>query len=359
MNPRDPIPAPVVTYAYTDPPPPGVAREVAPGVHWVRMPLPFALEHINLWLLEDGPGWTIVDCGYGTAQTKSHWDRLFETTLAGRPVRRILVTHFHPDHFGLAEWLAARTGAPVHITVAEFESAHAWFSGLPGYTREAFFELYHEHGLEPVDDMGDFLRGNLYQKGVPGVPERCTRLTDGERFAIGRREWRVVTGHGHSPDHAALHCEALDVLISGDMVLPRISTNVSVQPTHPDADPLREFLDSLVRYAALDRDTLVLPSHGLPFRGLAARAAALRAHHDARLDELRRACATPQHAAALMPLLFPRRLDLHQTFFAMGETLSHLQYLVHSGELRHFRAGERSFFVAHDAPELPQTSTGR
>jgi glyoxylase-like metal-dependent hydrolase (beta-lactamase superfamily II) len=313
------------------------------------MPLPFALEHINLWLLEDGASWTIVDCGYGTAETRSHWDRLFATTLAGRPVGRILVTHFHPDHFGLAEWLAARTGAPVHITVAEFESAHAWFGGLPGYSREAFFELYREHGLVPVDDMSAFLRGNLYRQGVRSVPERCTRLADGERLAIGGREWRVVTGHGHSPDHAALMCEELDVLISGDMVLPRISTNVSVQPTHPDADPLREFLESLARYAALDRDTLTLPSHGLPFRGLAARAAELRIHHEARLDELRRACGEPRHAAELMPLLFSRQLDMHQTFFAMGETLAHLQYLVHAGEARTFRAGERSFFVAQTA----------
>lgn len=306
-------------------------REVVPGIFWLRMPLPFALDHINLWLLADDDGWTIVDCGFGNDATRDLWQAIFDAHLGGKPVTRIVVTHFHPDHFGLAAWLAERWNADVHMTEPEFATARAWFDAGPLHRREAHAALFRLHGLELPEPTAQ--RQNLFKRGVPALPSSIIPLRDASRLRIKGREWRVITGYGHSPEHAALYCEAAGVLIAGDMVLPRISTNVSVQPYLPEGDPLGRFLDSLDRYEQLDATTLVLPSHGLPFYGLHERIAALKSHHVARLEELVAACHAPRMAAQLMPVMFKRPLDAQQTIFAMGETLSHINYLHQRGEL--------------------------
>lgn len=321
-------------YPFADPPLPGTLRELAPGVHWLRMPLPFALEHINLWPLADGDGWTIVDCGFGSDLTRELWLAIFARHLGGRPVTRIVVTHFHPDHVGLAGWLADRWQAPVLMTAPEFASAQAWHASCDPFTRDAHLAMFEQHGLMLASAPKPQSRDNLFRRGVPDLPARITPLHDDEALQINGREWRVVAGYGHSPEHAALACADLGVLIAGDMVLPRISTNVSVQPHLPDADPLGQFLASLERYSALDASTLVLPSHGLPFYGLRERVRLLQQHHADRLDELQRACNEPRTSAEVMPILFKRVLDAQQTFFAMGETLSHLNYLRSNGQLR-------------------------
>ena len=329
-----------VNYAYTHPPKPGALQEVAPGVFWLRMPLPFALEHINLWLLADGDGWTIVDCGFGTDETRALWRQIFASSLNGRPVTRIVVTHFHPDHFGLAAWLTDKWRAPVLMTRPEYASAQAWHTSQDLFTRIAYFELFRQHGLPLGPDSGAPPRENLFRRGVSAIPAAVTHLEDGARLEINGRAWRVVAGYGHSPEHAALACDEFGVLIAGDMVLPRISTNVSVQPHLPDADPLGLFLDSLTRYAELDPGTLVLPSHGLPFHGLRPRVKSLHDHHASRLDELLAACAAPRTGAESMPVIFKRTLDAQQTFFAMGETLSHLNYLQHRGQVARTRGDD-------------------
>jgi glyoxylase-like metal-dependent hydrolase (beta-lactamase superfamily II) len=321
-----------IDYPYAQPPSPGALIEVAAGVFWLRMPLPFALEHINLWLLADNEGWTIVDCGFGTDESRALWRNIFATSLCGRPVTRVIVTHFHPDHFGLASWLADEWRVPVHITGPEFAAAQGWFAAHELHRRDAHVALFKSHGLEFADEQ-PLHRENLFKRGVPALPASIVELQDGQQLNINGCDWRVITGYGHSPEHAALHCAESGVLIAGDMVLPRISTNVSVQASAPDADPLGRFLDSLARYAELDAQTLVLPSHGLPFRGLRERIAALAQHHAERLDELLVACAQPQTGAQMMPVIFKRELDAHQTMFAMGETLSHINYLHQRGRL--------------------------
>jgi glyoxylase-like metal-dependent hydrolase (beta-lactamase superfamily II) len=192
--------------------------------------------------------------------------------------------------------------------------------------------MFRSHGLDLADDSAVH-RKNLFKRGVPALPAAIVPLHDAESLTINGREWRVITGYGHSPEHAALHCPDLNVLIAGDMVLPRISTNVSVQPATPDADPLGHFLDSLTRYAELDAATLVLPSHGLPFYGLRERIATLKQHHADRLDELVAVCGEPRTGAQMMPVIFKRVLDAQQTLFAMGETLSHINYLHRRGQL--------------------------
>jgi glyoxylase-like metal-dependent hydrolase (beta-lactamase superfamily II) len=333
------------TLAYPHPTPPATGREtiVAPGVSWLRMPLPFALDHINLWLIEDGAAWTAVDTGIGLDPVKAAWLEI----LATHKLSRLIVTHFHPDHLGLAAWLQERTGAPLWITQGEYLTAQMVYHQVAGYAVAATLDFFRGHGLDGARIAAQQARGNAYARVVPGIPPTFQPLWEGEDTTIGRHRWRVMVGHGHAPEHASLYCDDLHVLISGDMLLPRISTNIGVFAGVPDANPLAWFLASLDRLRALPEDTLVLPSHGLPFRGLHARVAQLQAHHADRCDDLLRACAEPKSAAELLPVLFPREItDPHQTFFAMGEAVAHLNYLeqarrlervVENGIIRHVK----------------------
>jgi glyoxylase-like metal-dependent hydrolase (beta-lactamase superfamily II) len=326
----------VLDYPFAAPPVPGEVVEVAPRILWLRMPLPFALDHINLWLLEEDDGATLVDCGYGNEATRAIWERHFATTLSSHGLKRIIATHCHPDHVGNAAWLATRFAVPVTMTHAEFLTAHAIFGERAGHGVASTVDLFRRHGMANDHLAALTGRGNAYRRGVPDLPESFDRLLDGDERQAGDTTWRIVEGHGHSPEHASLFSAERGVLISGDMLLPKISTNVSVWASEPDGDPLGRFLASIAAFETLPTETLVLPSHGLPFRGIAVRVAQLRAHHVARLDELSAAvisAASPLTAADLVPVLFRRELDLQQRFFAMGEAIAHLNRLWHSRRL--------------------------
>jgi len=328
---------PQLDYPIAAPPAPGSACAVAPGVLWIRMPLPFALDHINLWLLAEHDGWTLVDCGYGDTTTRALWEAHFAQTLGGRPITRIIATHFHPDHLGNAAWLMSRFGCAVVMTPAEFLTAHAVLEQCTAYSHADVCALFAAHGMAPGSVAALATRGNNYRRGVPEVPDRFESMLDGDDLVAGGSSWRVVCGHGHSPDHASLHSAARGLLISGDMLLPRISTNVSTAPAEPDGDPLARFLDSIAASATLPPDTLVLPSHGLPFRGIALRVAQLQTHHAERLTELEAAVAaatSPVSASEMLPVLFRRELDLQQRFFAMGEAIAHLNHLWHRNRIK-------------------------
>jgi glyoxylase-like metal-dependent hydrolase (beta-lactamase superfamily II) len=322
-------------FPHPTPPAPGETLAVAPGVHWLRMPLPFALDHINLWLLEDEhdgrPAWTIVDTGYGLAEVQALWQQILDRLDA--PVTRIVVTHFHPDHVGLAQWLQEKTGAPVWMTAGEYLTAHAVFHETSGHGTQPMLDQFRRHGLGGERLAALAKRANSYARGVPALPHTYRRLLDGDALSIGGRSWRVRVGYGHSPEHASLYCADNGVLISGDMLLPKISTNISVFAVTPAADSLAQYLDSLDRYGDLPAATLALPSHGLPFRGIHARVAAQHAHHAERLDVLAAACGEPKSAADLLATLFPRELDTHQVMFAMGEAIAHLNRLEYAGTL--------------------------
>ncbi len=321
-----------IDYAYTAPPRPGSAIEVAPGIHWLRMPLPFALDHINLWLLEEPGGWTLVDCGIANDTTRALWETHFAGTLGGRPILRIIATHCHPDHLGNAAWLSERFGCPVSMTHGEFMSAHAIIDERAAHGPRETCELFGLHGMAPEDVASLTARGNLYRCLVPVAPATYRRIQGGDRIQAGDTHWDVIPGFGHSSEHASLHDTARRVLISGDMLLPKISTNVAVWPSDPDGDPLGRFLASLDAFDALPPDTLVLPSHGFPFRGIVPRTRQLHAHHADRLGELEQAIAAKGNsvtAAQMVPVLFRRELDLQQRFFAIGETIAHLNYLWH------------------------------
>jgi glyoxylase-like metal-dependent hydrolase (beta-lactamase superfamily II) len=326
-------------------PAPGRLHEVAPGVFWARMPLPFALDHINLWLLEDEldgrAGWTVVDCGVATDATRAAWEQLFAGELAGQPVLRVIATHCHPDHVGLSGWLCQRFDAPFWATAGEFGFARMMAAALPGVDGPSAIPHFERHGLTDATMLEQMRsRRNYYPSLVPAVPDAYVRMQDGQQFSIGGARWRVITGYGHSPEHAALYCEQLNVLISGDMVLPRISTNVSVFAVEPLGNPLQQYLDSLGKYADLPGDTLVLPSHGKPFRGLHTRIAQLGGHHAERLAEVMAACAVPRSAVDIVPVMFRRQLDAHQLSFALGEALAHLHKLAADGILRRERGSD-------------------
>ncbi|MFL6671810.1 MAG: MBL fold metallo-hydrolase [Massilia sp.] len=320
-------------------PAPNMLNEVAPGLFWARMPLPFALDHINLWLLRDEvdgrTGWSVVDTGVATDATRAAWEQLFTGQLAGQPVLRVFATHCHPDHVGLSGWLCERFGAPFWTTAGEFGFARMMAAALPGVDGPSAIPHFQRHGLvDPamLEQMGS--RRNYYPSLVPAVPASYVRLQDGQQVTIGKAQWRVITGFGHSPEHASLYCEQLDVLIAGDMVLPRISTNVSVFAVEPEGNPLQLYLDSLRKFGGLPDATLVLPSHGKPFRGLHTRIAQLCAHHAERLAEVVAACAEPKSAVDIVPVMFRRPLDAHQLSFALGEALAHLHKLRADGILR-------------------------
>jgi glyoxylase-like metal-dependent hydrolase (beta-lactamase superfamily II) len=310
---------------------PGEAIPVAAGIWWIRMPLPFALDHINLWILEDGDGFTLVDTGFGVEATFELWEKHFAGVMAGRPVKNVVVTHYHPDHVGSAAWLVEKTGAPFWMTTAEYLSAHAAREDFGGFDRENTLALYVANGL-PREVIPDAARkGKGYSRGVPGMPTRYRRMMHGDKLSIGGHDWEVITVFGHAPEHAALWCASKNVLISGDQVLPRITSNVAVWGNQPDGNPLEAFLTSLGRFVHLPADALVLPSHERVFIGLHTRIAQLHEHHERRLERLLEGCAQPITAFEALPLLFKRKLDEHQIAFAMGEAIAHLHYLLAQG----------------------------
>ena len=308
--------------------------EVAPGILWLRMSLPFALNHINLWGLEDGDGWTLVDTGINREETTEAWQALFDGPLSGRPVKRLIVTHFHPDHMGLAGWLTEKFGIEMWTTETEWQTATTLYYSehseeLVRHSRM----FYHAAGFSKDLMAAVEGRGNPYPTRVSAIPRNYHKIAEGDTIDIGGRGWKVMIGTGHSPEHACLYCADAGVLISGDQILPKITPNVSVWPQHAQQNPLALFLDSLKSFSHLPDDTLTLPSHNWPFLGLIGRLEIMAHHHDERLDDVARACSEPLNAFDVLKHLFKRELDEHQLFFAIGESLAHLHYLMGQGRI--------------------------
>ena len=340
------LPAPVHYPLAEQLPDTGSVTEVAPGIFWLRMALPFALNHINLWLLRDRmphptqsgtvqEGWTAVDCGIDNPATREAWLQLEANVLQGLPILRVLVTHMHPDHVGLAHWLCERWHAPLWISTSEYQAAMLSSNAVTRFDGPLATEFFQAHGWHQAPELAQAMaRMGDYPSMVPQVPRAYVRLMAGAQVHIGERSWQCIAGYGHSPEHMALHDAQGHVLISGDMLLPSISTNISVSSKEPMGNPLALFLDSLERMAHLLDETLVLPSHGRPFTGAATRVQQLRVHHEERLADLLQACSESEPCAhELLPLLFKRTLDGHQTPFAMGEAIAHLNLLWLAGQL--------------------------
>ena len=321
----------------------GQALQVAPGILWIRMALPFALDHINLWLLEDAEetehgtrqGWTAVDCGVTNPGTQDAWRQVFAGPMKGLPILRVVVTHMHPDHMGLAHWLCEQFNAPLFMNATEYQAALLASTGASNFGGKSTQKFFADHGWnDPTDQQQIQARVSYYANMVPKVPESYHRLMEGSQIQIGSNTWECISGWGHSPEHMALYSHRANVLISGDMVLPKISTNVSVYAQEPEANALALFMQSLKKFEGLPSDTLVLPSHGRPFTGLHTRTAQLLKHHEDRLEEVLAACQERAGSAHdMLKVIFKRPLDFHQTTFAIGESVAHLHALWLAGKM--------------------------
>ncbi len=307
--------------------------EIAPGVTWIRMPLPFALNHINLWLLDDEDGWAVVDTGFDSSQTRSAWQHHFTTTMEGREITAVAITHYHPDHFGLAGWLHRLHGAPVAMTRTEWVLANSIYLDTEDRYGQVQGTLYAENGLDKALAATIAKSAGAYRRSLSVLPDSYHRIQDGQEFVVGGRSWKVVIGAGHSPEHACFYCSELDTLISGDMVLPTITPNITLYAAEQETNPLAAFFESLRRLKELPETTLVLPSHGRPFYGLHRRVDQIIAHHKEHLATIIDELSNPKPAAALLPVLFSSCLDIHQSMFAMGEVMAHLAWLEHDGQV--------------------------
>ncbi len=322
-----------LSYPFEATPHRGQALEVAPGVRWLRMRLPMpALNHINVWALEDGPGWTLVDTGMDMEDTVADWQSAFSGALGARPVVRVICTHMHPDHIGMAGWLTRQHDCRLWTTRLEYVICRMLVADTGREAPVDAVRFYHAAGWDDAALEHYRARFGGFGKAVYALPDSYRRVVDGEELEIGGRAWRAVVGRGHSPEHLCLHCPELRVLISGDQVLPRITSNVSVFPTEPDADPLSEWLASLasIRERVSD-DVLVLPSHNEPFRGLHARLDALIAGHEERLASLAAELTTAKRAVDVFGLLFRRRVGVEMLSMATGESVAHLNCLMVRG----------------------------
>jgi len=306
----------------------GALAPIAEGVAWSRLPVPGALGHINVWLLDDGEGFAIVDTGLDIAPARDSWGTLLDGPLAGRSIQRIVVTHYHPDHIGLAGWLAAQSGAPLWMTRGEWLFARMLAADVRDAPPDEAFAYWRAAGWDEGRIAAEAAKGwGRFASVVSPVPVGHRRLRDGDAIRIGAREWRVVVGCGHSPEHACLVDFEGRLMIAGDQVLPRITSNVSLSLSEPEADPLGDWLASIARLRDLPGDLIVLPSHGEPFTGLHVRLDALAEGHRGRLDALHARLTEPKRAIDCFGILFGRRIDDSVYGLATGEALAHLRRL--------------------------------
>lgn len=315
------------------PPEPGAAIEVSAGIQWIRMPLPFALDHINLWVLDDDQSVVLIDSGFAFTKTEDLWRTLFSSVFKGKAPTKLICTHHHPDHMGLAGWLMRTYDIPMLTTEKEWDAFHVWSRMDQAALQETMQSFYRRGGVPEERQHSDLERRRSTKDRMRLDPNGFEKISGCDELDIDGQSWRVIIGTGHAPELAALYATRDGVLISGDQVLPKISPNVSVMPFALDSNPLKDFLDSLARFRQLPADTLVLPSHKLPFYGLHERIDTLTTHHQDRLDDALTACEVPVTAAEATTVLFPRALNDHQYFFALGETLAHLNYLWLDGQL--------------------------
>lgn len=322
-------------FPFPEPPAPGEMCEVAPGIMWARIPLPFQLDHVNVWLIEDDGGWAILDTGTADDQARAAWEALFAGPLSGWRITRVIVTHYHPDHIGLAGWLCERFGAPLLTSQTTYLGCLNISLDPGAFEAKHYFDFYRRHGMSRETAALVATQGHAYLGMVTPLPPTFRRLVAGDRLTLAGRSFDVLSGDGHAPEQIMLYSPQDDLLLAADQVMAKISPNVSVWAVEPDGDPLGLYLRSLATLERdLPEDTLVLPGHRLPFYGLHQRCRELAGHHRERCDLI--AGATRDQArtvAELVPFLFRRELDPHQLSFAFSETHAHVNRMIESGVL--------------------------
>jgi glyoxylase-like metal-dependent hydrolase (beta-lactamase superfamily II) len=310
-------------------PTPGQPEKIADGVYWVRFAMPMSLDHINIWLLEEEAGWTVVDTCLDIPDAKAVWEDLFSGFMQGKPVLRVIATHMHPDHVGLAGWICRKFDCSLWMSREEYLMCRMMAADTGRAAPQAGIDFYRAAGYQPAQLERYKQRFGEFGAAISALPDNFRRLIDGETLQINGRYWVVVVGSGHSPEHVALFCPALKLLISGDQILPKITSNVSVFPTEPEGNPLKVWLRSNGRIRdILPDDVLVLPSHEAPFYGLHTRLTHMLEGHKRDLNKLFDFLSEPRRAVDCFPVLFKRTIDDTVLGMATGEALAHLNCLL-------------------------------
>jgi glyoxylase-like metal-dependent hydrolase (beta-lactamase superfamily II) len=325
-------------YVALEAPAAGASIALENGMRWARIPLPVDLDHINVWLIDNGEGWIIVDTGMAASIGKDAWESIDRDVFAARPVSGIFVTHMHPDHIGLAAWLQDRFHVPVMMSARTRQIAALLTEPVPPSETARAAAFFRSHGLADFAAVQPIFRPERMSTIVSGMPTVEREIGDGEMLRFGGSEWLAMETNGHAEGHLCLSNAAAHVLISGDQVLPTISSNISYTWRNDDLNPLGSYLSSLERLRKLPADTFVLPSHGRPFRGLRHRIDDLLQHHVEQLDKLVKACVEPKTATELLSVMFRRTLKGIHLFLAFAEVLAHLEYLVHAGRAERVEA---------------------
>ena len=345
-----------LVYPFEQPPKYGTSLEVAPGVRWLRMPLPMSLDHINLYLLEGEQGWTIVDTGIRGEETRNLWEDIFASELNGKPVDQIICTHMHPDHTGQAGFLSERWRAPLMMSYSEYYQSRLMGTMMRDGGHWQMIDYFDRAGMSPdfLERMAEMRNSFAPEPEDLPVPPSYVRLTDGQEIAIGQGTWQVITGKGHSPEHVCLYNRQEKLLVSGDQILPVITSNVSVMPTEPFADPLTGWLESHEKFkTALPNDVLVLPAHNEPFYGVQERLQDLIDHHEDRMLIIEENCVEPRMAVDLLPHLFKRKLEGQSMFMGLGECIAHLNCLLVRGRIKRTQEGPHYLYRSIDST-LPE-----
>lgn len=322
--------SPLLTFFVDEAPEAGSVTPITDDVFWVRMSLPMkGLDHINLWFIRDGDSWVVVDTGIGSRDTMNAWQNIFDTHMGGHPVSRVIVTHLHPDHSGLAGWMCRKFGAPLLMTRDEYFLCRLMAADTGNPAPQEGIEFYERAGF--TSEQVEIYKGRFggFGKAISPMPHGYQRLQDGQSLSIGGREWKIIVGAGHSPEHACLLCEELGVCMTGDQLLPNISSNVSVWPTEPECNPLEDWISSCHKLKdKIPEDALILPAHGIPFRGAHRRLEKLIHHHERALERLYDYCRTPMLSVDVFSILFRRPITDGNRLMAVGESIAHLNCLI-------------------------------
>lgn len=330
---------PGIRYPFEVPPAPGQAIAVAPGLLWMRLPLPMQLDHVNVYALDDGAGWTLIDTGFAGRKGRAAWEALLAGPLAAKPVRRVVVTHHHPDHVGLAGWFQTEHGAELVTTRTSWLFARMLTLDVHEHPVPETVAYWRSAGVDE-DEIARRMaeRPFNFADMVAPMPLGYTRIAEGDTLVMGGRRWLVRCGDGHAPEHATFWSLDDDLILGGDQLLPGISANLGVYATEPDADPVGEWIDSCQRLSAFAEERhLVLPGHKLPFAGLPLRLRQMVENHRGALDRLAEALGEPRTAAQCFVPIFRREITGPSAGMALVEAVAHLNHLLRRGRVRRWR----------------------
>lgn len=338
--------APQIRYPWSEAPAEGEAVEVAEGILWMRLPLPMKLDHVNIFALDDGEaGWTVIDSGMCTSRSREIWERLLAGPLGGRPVHRVMLTHYHPDHVGLVGWLMGR-GAELWTTRTTYLLTRMLILDEQERWPQETLSFYRRAGMDPaLFEKRSAQRPFNFADVAEDIPLGYRRMTEGEVVRMGGRDWTVRMGEGHAPEHATFWSTDGELVLCGDQLLPSISPNIGVHATEPEADPLSDWLTSCRRFSEVATTRqLVLPGHKLPYRGLPLRIVQLIENHHGALDRLETHLREPHTAGDSFLPLFGREIGEGEYGLALAEALAHCLHLWHMGRAERWLDGERWLF---------------